>query len=227
MVVGVLNPLLKPLANAIFTDAFRRAPKHKDNEDTKELVSIITDLEYLYDNIKRRHPETKWKCLRYQLYWLETTKQYMVDGESFTTENDYVVHNFYDAERIMKEIMHDKNDYNGNGILEYVSVAIFETAWANGELTPTHIVMQYVDTECEEPGKGNLYRAEKTFIEENGKEKEIAVLISGTEDTVMEQIKAGATVSIHQKREDYVIYKIITDMSISYYGVEIPKENRK
>ena len=134
---------------------------------------------------------------------------------------------FEDAIRIMKEIMHDKNDYNENGILKCVSVEIYETTWKDGELIPTFPVMKYVDTVCKEPGKGNLYRTEKTIIEEDGTEKEIAVYINNTEESVMKYIKSGATVSTHQKNDSYVIYKISTGTYTFYYGVEIPRKNRK
>ena len=42
----------------------------------------------------------------------------------------------------------------------------------------------------------------------------------------MKHIKSGATVSVHEKKSNYVIYKIITDGFTLYYGVEIPKETK-
>lgn len=238
------NTNLLALATSIYINYFGRIPSINAYET--EIKCIEEDLKYLYDNMKHRS-KIKGKYIGNScknideiesttenenipvlpnLYWINTSKSYDVDGESFPVENSQVVYHFDDAERIMKETMHNKNDYNGNGILEYVSVEIYEATWNNGELIPTFPVMKYIDTECTEPVKGELYRAEKTIIIKNDEEKEIAVYIDGSEENVMEYIKSGATVSIHQKKSDYVIYKITTDTSISYYGVEIPREKR-
>ena len=237
---------LLALATSIYINYFGHTPSINAYET--EIKCIEEDLKYLYDNMANRaeakeKERSVWNSCRSideiesttenenipvlpNLYWINTSKSYDTDGESFPVENSQVVYHFDDAERIMKEIMHDKNDYNGNGILEYVSVEIYETTWNNGELTPTFPVMKYVDNKCTEPGKGELYRAEKTIIIENDEEKEIAVYIDETAESVMKHIKSGATVSVHEKKSNYVIYKIITDGFTLYYGVEIPKETK-